>query len=417
VETFFAKIFLCLLAAAGIGFLMGWLWRRVQVLELEDEIQGVKLALTSAGTSTINLKQDIDMAKGDLDRRETELFATREKLSNSERQVQSLSVDNDSRLRQVAALSGEASNRESQIASLRASVAAHQSTLRERAGELEAGNARILELDKQLAATRESLNAKTSQVNQLESSLRKRDESLAAIQSKLTSSDQIAHELLKAKDDQLAAERRQSEQTLLSNAARIKDLQSQFVITSNESERIQHLEYRVESLVAVEREFEGVRKTLTNRTQLLAESQEQITRLKMEVERASQTRGQLESQIRDLSQARQALNTKLEAAERLAHRLPRQFSSPPAHKDDIKHIYGVGPALETLLNELGIFHFRQIATWSEADVDYFDAQLHEFHGRIRRENWVRSAIEEHYKKYGEWLGAGTPTITMPETNR
>ncbi len=416
-EIFFAKIFLCLLAAAAIGFLMAWWWRRLHVLEEQDAHTKTKQALTSRMSLLSEAQVNSEAAKNDLARREMELFATREQLTTTEKQVQTLTVDNENRLRQVASLSADASSRESQLASLSANLLNHQNLTKERATEVQAGNTRVLDLEKQISELRQALVDKTNQATLAETNLRKREESLALIQSKLANSDHVAHDLLKAKDDQLAAERRQCEQTLLANAARIKELQSQLALTNTESERIQTLQYRVDSLLAVEREFEGVRKTLTNRTQLLTESQDQITRLKMELERAGQSRGQFETQIRELTSAKQSLNSRLEFAERLAHKLPRQFTTPPAYKDDIKHIYGVGPALEKLLNELGVYHFRQVATWTEADIDFFDGQLHEFHGRIRRENWVLSAVEEHYKKYGEWLGQGSAKITMPETNR
>jgi predicted flap endonuclease-1-like 5' DNA nuclease len=414
VELFFGKIFLCLLAAAAVGFVMAWFWRRLNLLESEEAHHRTKQALT---ISQAELVRDAEAAKVELNRCRTELASAHEKLAANQQRIQSLTVDNENRLSQVASLSGSASGRESQIASLSASLSSSQQSLKERTNETQAANARILELEKQLVDLRQAVVEKASLANQLEGTLRQRDHSLATIQSRLENSDHIAHDLLKAKDDQLAAERRQSEQLLLANTAKIRDLQSQLASTPIDSERIQQMQYRIESLSAIEREFDGVRKTLTNRTQLLTEGQEQITRLKMDLERSNQARLQLENQVKELNAARQNLAAKLASVERIAHKLPRQFTSPPAHRDDIKHIYGVGPALEKLLNELGVYHFRQVATWSEADIDFFDSQLHEFHGRIRRENWVRSAIEEHYKKYGEWLGEGTPTITMPETNR
>ena len=76
--------------------------------------------------------------------------------------------------------------------------------------------------------------------------------------------------------------------------------------------------------------------------------------------------------------------------------------------DDLKHIRGVGPALERFLHKRGVFWFRQVATWSQADVDKFEFLLPNFGGRIQRENWVRSAEIEHYKKYKIWLGDGEP---------
>lgn len=95
---------------------------------------------------------------------------------------------------------------------------------------------------------------------------------------------------------------------------------------------------------------------------------------------------------------------------------PKGIGKNPRHSpDDLKKIFGVGPVLERFLNDHGVFWFEQVARWSQADIDEFERRLRNFSGRITRENWVRSATEEHYKKYKEWLGGGTPTITMPET--
>jgi predicted flap endonuclease-1-like 5' DNA nuclease len=89
--------------------------------------------------------------------------------------------------------------------------------------------------------------------------------------------------------------------------------------------------------------------------------------------------------------------------------------APRRSPDDLKKIFGIGPVLERFLNEQGVFCFDQIAKWTKADIDKFERQLPNFAGRITRENWVRSAVEEHYKKYKKWLGEGSPTNTMPET--
>lgn len=91
---------------------------------------------------------------------------------------------------------------------------------------------------------------------------------------------------------------------------------------------------------------------------------------------------------------------------------PKHVTREPSRRsDDLKKIFGVGPVLERFLNDHGVFWFEQIARWGPADVDKFEGQLRKFSGRITRENWVRSATEEHYKKYKQWLGPGKPTIT------
>jgi len=59
--------------------------------------------------------------------------------------------------------------------------------------------------------------------------------------------------------------------------------------------------------------------------------------------------------------------------------------------DDLKTIKGVGPALETLLNEMGVYHFDQIAGWSVEEIAWVDDNLLKFKGRVSRDNWVEQA--------------------------
>jgi predicted flap endonuclease-1-like 5' DNA nuclease len=68
--------------------------------------------------------------------------------------------------------------------------------------------------------------------------------------------------------------------------------------------------------------------------------------------------------------------------------------------DDLKLIVGIGPVLERMLQQLGITTYRQIALWTERDIDDFDAKLPEFPGRIRRDAWVTQARELHASKFG-----------------
>lgn len=82
--------------------------------------------------------------------------------------------------------------------------------------------------------------------------------------------------------------------------------------------------------------------------------------------------------------------------------MPRLLDGPNA-PDDLKLIVGVGPVLERMLHQLGITTYRQIARWSERDIDDFDAKLPEFPGRIRRDAWVTQARELHLSKFGETL--------------
>jgi large subunit ribosomal protein L21 len=60
--------------------------------------------------------------------------------------------------------------------------------------------------------------------------------------------------------------------------------------------------------------------------------------------------------------------------------------------DDLKRISGVGPKLEGLLHDNGVFHFWQIAEWTASEVSYMDDQL-SFKGRIDRDDWIKQAAE------------------------
>ena len=59
--------------------------------------------------------------------------------------------------------------------------------------------------------------------------------------------------------------------------------------------------------------------------------------------------------------------------------------------DNLKLIKGVGPKLETVLNDVGIYHFDQIASWTAAEVAWADENLVGFKGRVSRDDWVSQA--------------------------
>ena len=86
---------------------------------------------------------------------------------------------------------------------------------------------------------------------------------------------------------------------------------------------------------------------------------------------------------------------------------PAPAPATSAEADDLSTIKGVGPKLVTLLNELGVTRFEQIAAWSDADVEAIDAKLGRFKGRITRDQWVEQAkllISDDKSAYAEKFG-------------
>ena len=66
------------------------------------------------------------------------------------------------------------------------------------------------------------------------------------------------------------------------------------------------------------------------------------------------------------------------------------LDGPDGEADDLKRISGIGPVIQKTLNGLGIYHFRQIASFTEDNITWVDAYI-DFPGRIKRENWVSQA--------------------------
>ncbi|WP_417693033.1 NADH-quinone oxidoreductase subunit NuoE [Roseibium sp.] len=84
-----------------------------------------------------------------------------------------------------------------------------------------------------------------------------------------------------------------------------------------------------------------------------------------------------------------AVATKTEPAEDATEEQKPELLLAPADgkADDLKQLKGVGPKLEATLNEMGIYHFSQIAAWGPAEVVWVDSRL-KFKGRIERDGWI-----------------------------
>jgi predicted flap endonuclease-1-like 5' DNA nuclease len=61
------------------------------------------------------------------------------------------------------------------------------------------------------------------------------------------------------------------------------------------------------------------------------------------------------------------------------------------HRDDLKVVNGIGPKMESILNDFGIQAWEQLAAFTKADVAKVSDAIDTFPGRIERDEWVSQA--------------------------
>jgi NADH-quinone oxidoreductase subunit E len=113
------------------------------------------------------------------------------------------------------------------------------------------------------------------------------------------------------------------------------------------------------------------------------------------------------------------------AAQAVTGEQPKGIPTPRAGQPDkLQRISGIGPKIERTLHALGIFHFDQIAGWTEDQILWVEDHL-KFKGRIARENWIAQSRlladgneAEFTRLYGtEAPGADKAKKTTPPPKR
>ena len=78
-------------------------------------------------------------------------------------------------------------------------------------------------------------------------------------------------------------------------------------------------------------------------------------------------------------------------SEEIGSEKPELLSSPRNdEKDKLTEIKGIGPKVEKKLNEAGIYHFEQIANWSDANIKWLEINT-TFAHRAIKDLWVTQA--------------------------
>jgi predicted flap endonuclease-1-like 5' DNA nuclease len=390
-----SQMFLCLLLAGVIGAVAGWAVATLMGRGQADRLEEARTRLASvehdlaasarrgndAETERARLAADLEAALARNQDLELRKRGVEERLLSAEAGLRVVrergeSAEEALRTALTRASGAETAARECGIL-LEGAESRERSEMARAAGAEEA--LRVLEI-----RMAEELRQLRSERELLEMNLRSALDRLDGLRAELDGSRERLASLDLEAEETAALERR-----LRQSQERLALLEASHHALEGERDGA---EARAQSLEGALREGDGEREEVEARLQGLE------VRLRAEQEAHQQ------SQIRVLE-----LTRLLEAGRRpLGQGTLGLHDARRPRRDDLKEIVGVGPVLERLLHRHGVHSFRQVALWTIDDVRRIDSLLHEFHGRIRRDHWVRQAKTLHRRHHGELLDSPPP---------
>jgi len=432
----------CLLIAAGIGGVVGWLLRQLSTGELTQQFTDVtatlrhkeqlleraqyELKVQAAAMQTLESKivesDEINQStRQELSARNNRLQALQEELSVRTQRLTVLEAQEASVRRRASEYDAAAAaqlaeaqqlqlmrqaaqetlesneqegrNLERRVAELEASIA-EANRLRARVEELEPAQGRVHWLEVQLSDQDVEHRAALHQLN---GQLAERDRRISQLES--------LSQRLQEQEAALAQWETRYAHTLTQHEAHIDRLQQQLAaqdqlkaqllldkqLLHERAERIDGLKHQIQ-------ELEVIQQGLAGQLKAAGEKQEEIDRLRkrlVEVRAALRIKadGGAVAPRQKTRQNGSQLNLEIEQAKAAKER----------PKDDLSKIHGIGPVFARTLNKMGLYSFGQIARWTSEDIDKVAKKLYTAPDRIKRDKWIDEAKKLHAKKYGERL--------------
>lgn len=272
-----------------------------------------------------------------------------------------------------------------QVASLQGQLTAASELAAQRERELDANNAAVSNNDEQVRRLTEDVRRWRSRIPDLQSELDEKEAQVRERDSRLATLD----EQLSGRSQRLQA----SQQALLATRTNSTGPQQTQARIAQLSAQVSNLEGRVQTQQAL---LMGQQNSMTSQqkdariAQLLA----QLNRQKSEpapVRAANPQQSQTAASTSAKAPTPISTTSATAQSSAAADERPASFySSRPSQVDDLQRIKGIGPKLEGLLHELGVYQFAQVAKLTPSEVAWLDDRLN-FKGRIERDEWIRQA--------------------------
>ncbi len=389
------QFLLTLAGAAVAGTLFGWLIRglrsRRRIVQLSDEWQ-IRLDnfvrerdRLTAETST--LRSTIETQQGAAHRHEMALAKGRTDLESAQEKTKLLQKDLFTLRAEREDFKVKMSNFQDALLSMKQQSGELQAEF-VKAREFYKGElAKSFEIRKALEGKVEDAKLEHESFSNLLHSSRSEKESvnkmLAAAQTRLENLDEIEQRVieLEAENAQLkhdATLAKQEIETVQRDVAELDELKVQN----------KELAQCVASMENSRKQYENDAKRYRNHA---GQSEQKSETLRIKLDEVEKNFAEMEKQqSQALKDARKATVTQKSNG----HKPPKQ------EKDDLQEIIGIGKVFEHVLHKLGIFSYRQIASFDVADVARVNMALKECKGRMEQDDWIGQAKELHFKKYG-----------------
>jgi len=406
----------CLLVAATIGLMMGWLLRSFATSEKRQQLSEIASRLRGR-------EHELDTLNHELKVRTSAVQMLEGKMITSEAALKDLTADLAVKVEQLATLQTEvrekgvhlhAAERERDTLRRELEDAEHkyqaqQAGFADMQTQMEQAEDLLVSRDQEIATLKtwvEQLAPKDAEIARL----RARTEELEPFQERTR---RLERELEQEKA-RAAAAIQGKDQDLARHQTRIDEIQSELTRLRTQTqedltrftETLQQRDQDLQRLRATVEELEVFRGEVEKKELQLREAEE---RRVMDVSEREEEIGALRKRLVEyrVAQRHQIQAKSSGAAEAGSHSAASPArgagKSRSAQKDDLKQIHGIGPVMERVLNRMGMFTFRQIAEWKEQDVEHMASELNTFPDRIRHDNWIAGAKEQHFLKYGEEL--------------
>jgi predicted flap endonuclease-1-like 5' DNA nuclease len=431
----------CLLVAAGIGGVVGWLLRHLSVRQITQQFREVTTNLRLKGDLLEKAQHDLKVQAASISMLESKMIeskaldqSTRQELSAQQDRLQALQQELAVRTQRLTALeASEASVRRraseydaaaaTQVEEVRQFNLARQKAeealesqeqerhdLQRRIGQLEA----IVEEAAQLRARVEELEPAQGRVHWLEVQLCDRDiehrTALHQLEGQLADRERRIGELervqpkLKEQEEALTQREATYTHTIAQHEAQIAKLHKQLAALDKLKGQLlldeQLLRERDERIDGLQQHIQGLeteQQSLASQARMIEEKEEEISRLR---KRLVEVRAAL--RIKTNGEAVAPRPTRHNGSQ-LSLQIEQANAAKVEQKDDLSKIHGIGPVFARTLNKMGMHTYIQIARWKPEDIAKVAKKLYTAPERIKRENWIAEAKKQHREKYGERL--------------